>query len=113
MRTSGWKVGDYLVIDDGTGEKIYASQARKLWDGTIQRIDHYETRHPQEFLRVRPEAPPPKDIRPEVLASAHDPALLIFVGNTNITAPTGPASHLFDVGIGEMSVGPNGSWIVR
>ena len=113
MFTSGWKEGDHLVIDDGTGEKIYRSAARKLWNGTIQRADHFETRQPQEFVRARKDPTALRDVRPETLVAAPDLSPLIYVGNTTIAAPTGAATHLFDVGIGSMSVGPGGTFKVR
>lgn len=111
---NGWRRGDHLVQDDGTGATIYASEARVLWNGTIQHRDHYETRQPQEFVRALHKDPyAEKDVRAEVQTSAVDTTPLVTVGLTNVKAPTGAASHLYDIGIGSMSVGPNGSFIVR
>lgn len=64
MRRSRFRPGDYLVVDDESGYIRLASQTAKQWDGLIKDRAQIETRNPQEFVRARPDAPPPKDVRP-------------------------------------------------
>jgi len=105
------RIGDYLIVDDESGLTIYASQARKLWDGTMRHFKSYETRHPQEFVRAKSDPKPLMDVRPRPASPLPFNGDLIFVGNTTVPAPVGPATHLYDVGIGEMVVGQ--SFLVR
>lgn len=44
--------GDWNVICDATGQKVKASQAKKRWDGMWVVPEHWEERHPMDFLRV-------------------------------------------------------------
>lgn len=50
---SEFKSGDWNVIDDLTGLKVKASTVSKQWDGI--RTQRPTKRHPQDFLRGRPE----------------------------------------------------------
>ncbi len=57
--------GDSNIICDRTGFKIKRSQARKEWNGRIVRKESFEERHPQDFLRVRPDDQSVRDARTE------------------------------------------------
>ena len=62
--------GGYWVIDDRTGFRVRASEARKEWTGLlVDGVDEYEDRHPQDFVRARTDRqnvknprPPPPDV---------------------------------------------------
>jgi hypothetical protein len=43
--------GDPYVYCDRTGAKVRLSQTRKEWSGKRVRIEEYEDRHPQDFVR--------------------------------------------------------------
>jgi hypothetical protein len=43
--------GDHNVICDRTGYKVKASRTVKEWNGSRVRIESFEIRHPQDFLR--------------------------------------------------------------
>lgn len=47
--------GDFWRICDRTGRKVPASKTRKEWTGQIVDERVYERRHPQDFVKVRPE----------------------------------------------------------
>lgn len=64
-RDDGFKPGDNWVIDDRTGERIRASEARKEWTGAIVDEDDWEPRHPQDFVRGRRDNQRVSDPRPD------------------------------------------------
>lgn len=43
--------GDWKVICDVSGRTIKASQSRKRWDNAIVAKEHWEPRHPQDYVR--------------------------------------------------------------
>ena len=59
-KSTSWKSGDWWAICDQCGLKDYASKMTKRWDGRMVHKDPakgcFETRHPQEFLRGRPDS---------------------------------------------------------
>lgn len=107
----GFRVGDYLMVDDESGLTHYASEMVKRWDGAMVHRSNNEPRHPQEFVKAYPDPEGLTIIRPDVPAEAPTNVIPTYVGATNIPAPTGPASHLFDPGIGDMIVGTD--FVVR
>lgn len=65
---SDHRIGDYRVICDFSGFKVWASETVKTWDG--YRVHHRfvgeeATRHPQDFVRGRAERTAVPDARPE------------------------------------------------
>ncbi len=70
MAANSWyKIGDYNAICDVCGFEFKASKMRKNWKGLFVDAACFETRHPQDFLRTRPERggvpisrPEPEDI---------------------------------------------------
>ena len=50
-----WVSGDHLVICDVCGFEFYRSQTRLRWDNLLVCRADFELRHPQDFLRVKPE----------------------------------------------------------
>ena len=57
-------LGDSNSICDVCGFKYKSSQLRKRWDGAMVCKADYETRHPQDFVKARPERNNVKDARP-------------------------------------------------
>ena len=55
--------GDNWIIDDQTGLKIRAKDARRQWDGLVVDKDVVERRNPQDFVRSIPDGKPPQIIR--------------------------------------------------
>lgn len=49
------RLGDYNAICDSCGKKFKASQLQRRWDGLMVCSDDFETRHPQDLLRVQRE----------------------------------------------------------
>jgi hypothetical protein len=63
--TTRGRNGDYLVVDDRTGFTRWRSECVKDWQGLIVHRSVHEPRHPQDFLRARPEKFGVPDARPE------------------------------------------------
>lgn len=62
------RIGDYRVICDYSGFKVWASECVKTWDGYLvhRRFAGEETRrHPQDLVRGRPERTVAPNARPE------------------------------------------------
>lgn len=57
--------GDWNAICDVCGLKHKASEMKKRWDGLMVCPTDWEPRHPQDFLRVRPDSPAVPWTRPE------------------------------------------------
>lgn len=114
----GWKRGDWLVRDEESGFTVYASKVKRDYYGKL--TTNPDNAHPQDFIRAKgdpyiwsPQAPP------ELVYDTSAYNLGDFVGLTTVSAPIGPATHLFnpnavngdDPGIGSMTIGTN--FIVR
>lgn len=104
-------VGSYLMQDDESGFTEYRENMVKRWDGMWVRKDQFETRQPQEFVQARNDPRPLRHVRPEPLAEPPFLAETPLIGQTKVATPTGPASHLFSPGVGEMIIGR--SFVVR
>jgi hypothetical protein len=50
-----YKAGDWLAVCDICGFRFKASKLRKNWKNEMVCEEDFELRHPQEFIRVRPE----------------------------------------------------------
>lgn len=46
-----YKLGDNWVLSDRSGRKIYASESRREWDGTIVHKSEYFGRQPQDYVK--------------------------------------------------------------
>lgn len=53
--TPGWELGKWLVICQVCGWKKPSDQIKRRWDGVLVCEEDFETRHPQEFVRPRPD----------------------------------------------------------
>lgn len=53
----GWvyKSGDWQVYCDVCSKAVFASEIKKRWDGLLVCPADFESRHPQDLLRVRQE----------------------------------------------------------
>ena len=47
--------GQWNFYCDVCGRKLKSGEGRKRWDGYMVCSDDYETRHPQDFLRTKPD----------------------------------------------------------
>lgn len=60
-----YKPGQWNAICDRCGFKFKSSELRKDWQGLMVCKHDFETRHPQDFLRVKPEKIAPSWARPQ------------------------------------------------
>lgn len=104
-RRNRFRIGDWLVEDEESGKVYYRSQIKERWDGALVSRKSWETRQPQEFVEALSDPQALTDIRPAETVAVAANVEPIFIGATNIPTPTGPASHLFRPGIGEMAIG--------
>ena len=81
-----YKRGDYNAICDVCGFKYKASQLKKRWDGLYVCEQDWETRHPQEFLRTKPDIQTPAWTRPEQTDTFID---ITYVDTQNNDIPEG------------------------
>lgn len=61
-----WVSGDHNVICDLSGFEVKRSDCLKRWDGLLVRRQDWEPRHPQDFLRVKPDRIRVADPRPDI-----------------------------------------------
>lgn len=105
--------GDWLVMDDYTGFPAWGSESVKEdYYGRTTLKSNAEAPNPQDFVRAKDD-PRPKAFynNPDLETTVTECAEPYYIGQTNIRTPRGPASHLYDFGIGEMEIGC--SFIVR
>lgn len=57
--------GAWNAMCDRCGRKRKSTQLRKMWNNLYVCEEHYEERHPQDFVRAKPEKPAPEWIRPD------------------------------------------------
>lgn len=53
--SAGWKPGRWSAICDRCGFRFHSDKLKKEWDGLMICHPCWETRHPQDFLKVPPE----------------------------------------------------------
>ena len=111
MIRNDWRAGDWLMKDDESGLVHYRSQMKKNWDGTWRHHTNTEPSHPQYFVKPSGDPKPLKKIRPDRAYPTPDNIVPLTVGETAVLTRTGPATHLFDLGIlggdpgiGEMTI---------
>lgn len=63
--SKGWKPGRWKAVCDRCGFRFHSDALKLEWDGLRVCNGCYETRNPQEFLRVTPEKIVPPWVRPE------------------------------------------------
>lgn len=107
---SSYRPGDYLMHCDITGREFFASKAKKDYRGNYVAPNAYLKRNPQDFARPLNDGTAVPIIREN---TPNSPLLLYpeTIGATTRPTPVGPASHLFNAGIGDMVIGA--TFIVR
>ena len=108
------KVGDYLMVDDITGQTHYASEMVRNWDGAWVHHSKYEPRQPQDFVKAGNDPEVLRVIRSQIYdtATLNGGSLGVYVGNSTVRVnEEGAAAHLYDFGIGEMQIST--SFIIR
>ena len=119
-RRRGWKRGEWLVKDEESDFVEYASEVAYDYWGTLKKKSQLDPAHPQLFIRAKSDPTPVYPQNPPVRTfdtSAYN--LGDFVGSTAVTAPIGPATHIYNPGavsegnpgIGDMEIGV--SFVVR
>lgn len=63
--SQGWKAGRWSAICDVCGFRFKSDVMIDRWDGLKVDPGCWETRHPQDFVRVKPEKTSPIWTRPE------------------------------------------------
>jgi len=58
-------LGQWNVVCDVCGLKHKSGELRRRWDGMMVCKDDYETRHPQDLIRINKEVIAPPWTRPE------------------------------------------------
>lgn len=81
MSQEGYRPGEFYRICDVCGFKKRASETSKRWDGLMVCRDDWEPRHPQDYVRAKPDRMIVREPRPE----APDQ----FVGGRTLTADDG------------------------
>jgi hypothetical protein len=100
-RRRGWKRGDWLVRDEESGFTEYASKMRRDYYGVLKLAKQADPAHPQDFIRAKNDPFINEPLNNPILVydtSAYN--LGTFIGVTTVTAPVGPATHLFNAGMG-------------
>lgn len=65
MAANRYIKGEWNAICDVCGFKKKSHELKKRWDGLMVCRTDWETRHPQDLLRVKPEKITPPWVRPE------------------------------------------------
>lgn len=105
-RRNRWKKGDWLVVDQESGITTYASKVKEDWQGLYVRKRYADPEQPQDF--VRPADDPIPVPYTSLPVSDFDACLVMpyYIGRTTVRSPqNGPATHLFQLGIGEAEIG--------
>lgn len=117
----GWKRGDWLVRDEGSGFIEYGSNVVRDYYGVLRRKDQADEQHPQDFVQAKQEdfvQYPQSDPSLTYNVSAYNVSAYVY--GTTIPSPYGPAAHLFfqptvnpvnDPAIPNMAIGD--SFIIR
>ena len=90
-----FKPGDYLIVDEISGLEIWASDAGYDWDGSIRHKDNIDGKHPDYFYKHYIQEQQPDMINIPVVVTAYSNVKPSTIGNTTVSAPPGPADHLF------------------
>jgi len=87
-KNPGYKKGSHWATCDSCGFVFRAGELRKTWDNFYVCDEDYETRHPQDFLRVREEKiSADQPLRPDITTNT---VAVTFVSDPdNQTIPSG------------------------
>ena len=92
-----FRPGDNLVEDEESGLTVYSDEVVKTWDGMVVRREWADERHPQTLVPLIPRTENPVIARASPLVTAFVCASSFgtVIAGSSVTAPWGPASHLF------------------
>jgi hypothetical protein len=85
-----YRPGDNYLIDDKTGLKIRASEARQQWNKIVTHGKNFDTRHPQDFVKARADRQNVPNARPRQPDAFRGPlttalAVAAIAGDQSIT----------------------------
>jgi hypothetical protein len=111
-RRNRHRIGVHLVKDDESDFVYYSDEVATDYDGSVKHRSQIEGRHPQDFVRAKGDPYPVSPIRPDPDTIITDLSMPLFIGNTQLLTPVGPATHLYRtvvgdqilLGIGEMII---------
>ncbi|HET8686202.1 MAG TPA: hypothetical protein VFM18_06005 [Methanosarcina sp.] len=66
MTWKGKWPGTWATICDVCGLRFPSDKLMKRWDGLMTCKDDWELRHPQDFIKIRPEKIAPDWVRPDI-----------------------------------------------
>lgn len=78
-----YEKGGFYRVDDRSGARVRARDTREEWNGAIVAAEDFEPRHPQDFVRSRPDrqnvpkprpVPPIIDVGPKTTTTTADAA---------------------------------------
>ena len=70
MKETGYKPGEWKAVCDICGFDFFPSELREDWRGYRVCKKDFEPRHPQDFVRPKPEKGPPSWTRPAEIITA-------------------------------------------
>ncbi|MCA2570706.1 hypothetical protein [Microcystis sp. M42BS1] len=79
MKRPYWKRGAWNAVCDVCGFKFKSTQLRQRWDGLYTCSQDFETRHPQEFLRLTPERINVPWVRRDIMTNFVDEFVPLYV----------------------------------
>jgi hypothetical protein len=85
MKETGYIKGEWRAVCDSCGFEFLASELKLRWDGMRVCDKDWETRHPQEFVRARPERDPLPWTRPA--PDSFDNIQVAWKNNSYVTIP--------------------------
>jgi hypothetical protein len=97
MAGSHVKIGDWNAICDVCGFKFKASQLKKRWDGRMVCRDDWETRHPQDLIKIPKDLQNPPWVRPEVA----DTFITITYADGVVTGSSAVCTYLSSLGLAD------------
>lgn len=77
-RTPGIRPGMYVVECDRCGREIWSDEAHKTWEGLLVCFEDWEPRHPQEYVRGKPDRQRVPNPRPQPADIFQTPGLWWF-----------------------------------
>lgn len=91
-----WNKGEFLIIDAESGMTRYSSEVVKDYTGTMVTKRYADYEQPQDFVRAADDPRPIPFANPGLQDFDVEDCLPVYVGNTSVSTPFGPANHLFD-----------------
>jgi hypothetical protein len=88
--------GDYLVVDDLTGEWCWASDCQVDWDGSFRHVNNIDGKHPSYDYRKLPREKYPKRTSVPEIDTTYSNTKPTYVGNTTIPMPESPVDCILD-----------------